>query len=95
MDESQTAFIFMVQDDNKMNNNWVLWKPVVVFYVKTTSWIIIPLLLAVFGGKYVSNTMGSQAIFFVCLMLGFGVTCYGIYREIKLYKKDLDKNGKQ
>ncbi|MEI6580581.1 MAG: hypothetical protein WCO07_00195 [bacterium] len=86
----------MEQDSNNSNKNWALWKPVVVFYVKTTSWIIIPLILAVFLGKYVSESIGSQFIFFICLMIGFGITCFGIYREINQYKKDLKikKNDK-
>ncbi|HEV7701904.1 MAG TPA: hypothetical protein VGO63_00440 [Candidatus Paceibacterota bacterium] len=65
------------------------WTPVLVFYIKTTSWIIIPLVLGLFLGKYVSQSAGSQALFFLFLMLGFGITCFGIYREIQNYKKTL------
>jgi len=70
------------------------WKPVIVFYVKTTSWIIFPLILGVILGKYVGESIGSQALFFVCLMAGFGITCFGIYREIKAYKKEIDNGNK-
>ena len=73
----------------KDDKDW--WKPVMYFYVKTTSWIIIPLVLGVIGGRYVSKSVGSQVLFFVFVMLGFLVTCLGIYREIKQYKKGLDK----
>ena len=68
--------------------NW--WKPVLLFYVKTTSWIVFPLLIGVLGAIYVGKSTGSQVLFFVFMMLGFGVTCFGIYREIKNYKKILD-----
>ncbi len=67
------------------------WRPVMLFYVKTTSWIIFPLILGALAGKYVSKSVGSQVLFFVFLMLGFLVTCFGIYREIKEYKRDLEK----
>lgn len=70
-------------------SNFDYWKPVMFFYVKTTSWIIFPLILGIIAGKYVSKTVGSQVLFFVFLMLGFAVTCWGIYREIKEYKKNL------
>jgi len=74
------------QDLNKKNSNdW--WKPVMIFYVKTTSWIIFPLLIGILGGQYVSRSVGSQVIFFVFVILGFLITCLGIYREIKQYKK--------
>ena len=62
-----------------------------VFYAKTTSWIILPLILALFIGNFVTKEDQSQTLFFVCLMIGFGISCYGIYREIKEYKKGLDK----
>ena len=77
----------------KNGNDW--WKPVMIFYAKTTSWIIFPLLIGVFGGQYVSKSVGSQVIFFVFVILGFLITCLGIYREIRQYKKSLDiKDGK-
>jgi len=74
---------------NQNNKNW--WRPVLFFYVKTTSWIIFPLILAMLAGKYVSSSFGSQTLFFVFVMLGFGITCFGVYREIKQYKKSLEK----
>jgi hypothetical protein len=75
-----------------MNEKW--WRPVLIFYAKTTSWIIFPLVLAILLGNYVSKFTGSQFLFFACMMAGFGVTCFGIYREIKKYKKGLEQNGK-
>ncbi len=85
------------QDLNKKNevsshNETSWWKPVMIFYVKTTSWIIFPLLIGVLGGQYVSKSVGSQVIFFVFVILGFLITCLGIYREIKNYKKSLDNS---
>jgi hypothetical protein len=73
---------------NKKENAW--WRPIMFFYVKTTSWIIFPLILCVLAGKYVGKSVGSQTVFFLFIMLGFGITCLGIYREIKQYKKDLN-----
>lgn len=65
-----------------------------VFYIKTAGWVMIPLILGVLVGNYVEKSSNSQALFFVSLMMGFGITCYGIYREIKEYKKDLDIESK-
>ena len=78
------------QNLDKKENNW--WRPVLFFYVKTTSWIIFPLLLGVLGGQYVSKSVGSQIIFFIFVILGFLITCLGIYREIKQYKEGLEIN---
>ena len=81
-----------VNKDRSPRQGGTSWmKPFLIFYAKTTSWIIFPLILGLLGGKYVSKSFGSQGLFFVFLMAGFLISCYGIYREIKKYKKDLEK----
>ena len=78
-----------IKSNDKNDKYW--WKPVMFFYAKTTSWIILPLVLATLVGKYVGRSVGSQSLFFIFIMIGFLITCLGIYREIKQYKKSLDK----
>ncbi|KKR62593.1 MAG: hypothetical protein UU01_C0005G0032 [Parcubacteria group bacterium GW2011_GWA2_40_37] len=65
------------------------WKPVMIFYTKTTSWIVLSLLIGLIVGKFTKN----QILLFIFLMIGFGITCSGIYKEIKEYKKQLDKEN--
>jgi len=60
------------------------WQPVIVFYVKTTSWIILPLVIGLIAGNFTE----SQTLFFIFLIIGFGITCFGIYKEVKGYKKE-------
>lgn len=91
-------FFVMNEDNSNLNkeiipakkNDKVWLKPVLIFYIKTTSWIIFPLVIGILGGQYVGKSTGSQIIFFVFMILGFLVTCLGIYREIRQYKKGLD-----
>lgn len=83
-----------IENKDNLNNSKDWWKPVLIFYAKTTSWILFPLLLGILAGKYVGKSTGSQTLFFVFIMIGFGITCFGIYREIKNYKKNLEKDGK-
>ena len=93
--ESHGAFIFVEKDQNNLNEDKYWWKPVMFFYAKTTSWIIFPLILALLIGRYFGQSFGSQLFFFLCVIAGFGITCFGIYREIKQYKKDLDKGNEK
>ena len=67
-------------------NDKMDWTPIILFYVKTTSWIVLPLVIAVLVSRKIAP--GYHLLF---VALGFGITCYGIYKEIKQYKKDLDK----
>mgnify|MGYP001562307017 CR=1 FL=1 len=82
----------MVDDKNNLNKGESWYRPVMVFYAKTTSWVILPLVIAVLLSKFTSF---GQNWFFILVMLGFGVTCSGIYREIKDYKKQLEQSDKE
>lgn len=84
----------MSEDKDKLNTEgkdaaW--WKPVMIFYAKTAGWIMIPLVISILLGGYVKQSTESQMLFFVSIMAGFAITCYGIYREIKEYKRGLDE----
>ena len=71
-----------------MKNDWK--KQVLYFYAKTTGWIAIPAVLVLILNKYALN--GKQL--FIILGLSFIITIFGIWFEIKKYKKDLEKDGK-
>ena len=58
----------------------------IIFYAKTTSWVVFPLVVGLIAGQFTE----SQTLFFVFLMIGFGITCSGIYKEIRQYKKEID-----
>jgi len=81
----------MADEKNNINKEKSWMRPVLFFYVKTTAWIIFPLILALLIGNYFNKSTQSQTLFLVCIMAGFGVTCSGVYKEIKNYKKDLEK----
>jgi hypothetical protein len=66
------------------------WKPAIFFYTKVTSWIIIPVLLSLFLSRTL-NIKNNQILFFILILISFCLTCYGIYREIKIYKNSIDK----
>lgn len=97
MYEPYPAFVFVVEQEKQPNiqvkksdNAWL--RPVLTFYAKVTSWVIFPLVVAVLLGRYVSQSFGSQSWFFLAVIGGFLITCFGIYREVKEYKKTLDND---
>ena len=83
----------MINNQDNFNQNDPWWKPAIVFYGKTTSWIILPLLIAVFLGNYATDSLGSQIWIFVAVFIAFLITCLGIYREIKIYQKEVNKEN--
>ncbi len=85
----------METQKNEVNKgeNYEWLKPVLMFYAKITSWIIAPLGI----GFLVVKVSESEGWLLPALILGFLITIYGIYREIKIYKRTLEqkenKNG--
>ncbi len=61
-----------------------------------TAWIIIPALLAVYGGQWLDRKFDSEPILFVIAMaLAFVVTLVGIIKMAKEYLKQEAKNSKE
>jgi predicted permease len=74
-------WVFSMEHEKK--DAW--WKDAVVFYARTTAWILFPALLLFFFSKRISQ---SQSDFFVIIVavIAVCVSFYGIYKEIELYK---------
>ncbi|MFN4181489.1 MAG: hypothetical protein ACK4FA_02230 [Candidatus Paceibacteria bacterium] len=85
----------MKDDENieeaKIDDEW--WRPAVFFYFRITSWIVIPILLAVVLHRFALGGIGSQIGFFVLIAIAFVCTCYGIYREINIYKEEVNQKN--
>ncbi len=83
MEENKDKLIEEKKVTEKMD-----WKPILIFYAKTTGWIIIPLVLAIVISKKIAPTL-----YLLFILVGFGITCFGIYKEIKKYKNSLNKKN--
>ncbi|MFZ2205238.1 MAG: hypothetical protein WAV23_01460 [Minisyncoccia bacterium] len=75
---------------NKKGNDWKM--TAMIFYAKTTAWIIIPALLSLFVKSFLN--INSDLVFPILIGLSFGVSCFGIFKEIKNYQKSIESNGK-
>jgi len=66
------------------------WKPAVELVSQVSTWIVLPIILALIFGKMLDARFGTKPIIFLSLAgLGFLVTCFGIFRIIKDYIKKL------
>lgn len=73
------------------------WQPAVLVFFRTSSWIVVPLILSLFFGNWLADRYKTgQWIVFVCIGIAFSVTIGGL---IKTYNRELkqfnDKNKKQ
>ena len=88
---SQVVFVATIYMKEEQKTNKQIYQPVMVFFAKTTSWVAVPAILALLIKKYLNI---SQILFFIIIGLAFVLTIFGIYKEIKDYKKTLEKNDK-
>jgi len=72
------------QEKVKKSNDWL--RPVLFFYGKVTGWVVGPLILALVARRM----FWPESEVTILLIVGFLITIYGIYTEIKKYKKQID-----
>lgn len=89
----------MDENQQNLNNNDPWWKPGMQILSEVSSWIVVPIVLALIFGKMLDARYGTRpVIFLVFAGLGFLITCFGIYRVMKKYMKKLkdeaEKNKK-
>lgn len=74
------------------NKNEVWWKPAVEIFSQVSGWVAVPILLALFAGKYLDGLYGTRPWIFLGLsILGFLISSFGIVRTITTYVKKIEK----
>lgn len=72
------------------------WKPGMEILSEVSTWIVVPIVLALVFGRMLDNYYGTKPIIFLCFAgLGFLITCFGMYRVIKNYIKKLEDINKK
>jgi len=80
--------------NNDIKEVW--WKEGVTIFVKVSSYIVFPIIIASFAGKYFDNKYNTgSSIFYILIAIAFLSTIYLIWREMKIYKKKLNKEENQ
>lgn len=85
----------MGENKQDLNNSGPWWKPGMQILGEVSTWIVVPIVLALIFGKMLDTRYGTKpTIFLVFAGLGFLITCFGIYKVMKDYTKKL-KNTKE
>ncbi len=70
------------------------WRDAVVVFARMSGWIIGPILLALFLGKWLDARLHTAPILFAVTMgLGFLVSSFGIVRESQKYLRTIEKKN--
>ncbi|MEK7081247.1 MAG: AtpZ/AtpI family protein [Patescibacteria group bacterium] len=86
----------MNEDKKNSFNSGPWWKPGVQILSEVSTWIVVPIVLALVFGKMLDKYYGTKPIIFL-IFAGFGflITCFGIFRVMKNYMKKLKDTEKK
>ena len=71
-------------------------KQAATLWGEISTWIVVPIVGALVFGKMLDKRFETEPIIFLSLAgLGFLVTCYGIFRIVKNYLKEIKETEKK
>ncbi len=84
------------ENKNAYNAGGPWWKPAVEILGEVSSWIVVPIVLALIVGKMLDTHYGTKPVFFLSLAgIGFLITCLGIFKIMRTYIKKLKITEKE
>ncbi|MFA5095226.1 MAG: AtpZ/AtpI family protein [Candidatus Paceibacterota bacterium] len=82
--------------ENNKNNNKIWWKPAFEIFSEISTWIAVPIILAVIGGKALDSHYGTKPWMFIgSVILAFLISSYGIVKAVKKYAVRIKKEDKE
>jgi F0F1-type ATP synthase assembly protein I len=76
-----------VENNKKKLNTWA---PAMQIMSEISTWIVVPIVLALIAGKALDTHFGTKPVIFLSLTgFAFIVTCFGMYKVVKNYIKKL------
>ncbi len=71
------------------------WQPGLILFSRLSSWIAVPVVLAVYLGKWLDQKYGTDPWLFLLLVgVAFGISSYGIIRDSLREMKRIEKETK-
>ena len=72
--------------ENNQTTKEIWWKPAIYVFANTSAWIVVPILVALFLGKYLDNKYESgHKYFFILMVIAFLITIFGIMKILRKY----------
>jgi len=71
------------------------WQPGILLFAKLSGWIIGPILVAIFIGKYLDEKYNTDPwLFLLSVGIAFGLSTFGIIRDAMKELKRIEKEEK-
>lgn len=88
------------QESPKTKENKAWWQPAIIMFIKLAGWIAIPIIIALYLGKWLDRKYNSDPwLFLFCVGLAFIISMIGLVKntisEFKKIEKDSKEKNKQ
>ncbi len=82
--------------DNLSNRDKIWWKPAVEIFSQISTWIVVPIVLALIVGKKLDAHFDTKPWIFLGLALfGFLISSFGIFRIVIRYVEKIKELGEE
>lgn len=82
----------MNEDKQNLSPEGPWWKQGVELFSEVSTWIFVPIILALIGGKALDNRYGTKPLWLLIFAgVSFLISAYGIMRTVRNYMKKLKK----
>ena len=86
----------LTMQDEKDKQNKIDWKPAIEIFSQVSTWVVIPIVLALIFGKMLDVHYGTRPwIFLVFTGAAFLISCFGIVRVMSKYMKEIQNKDKK
>lgn len=83
-------FIFVAQNEDNLNPNGPWWKPGMQIFSEISTWIAVPIVLALILGKYLDTRYDTKpTILLISVGLAFLISAYGIVKSVRNFMNKL------
>jgi F0F1-type ATP synthase assembly protein I len=85
-----------MEEDKPNLNTGPWWKPGMQIFSEISTWIVVPIVLALIFGKMLDARFGTKPVIFLSLAgLAFLFSCFKIVRVVKDYMKKVKETEKK
>jgi F0F1-type ATP synthase assembly protein I len=78
--------------ENNKNNNGIWWKPAFEIFSEISTWIAVPIILAVVAGKALDDHYGTKPWMLIgAVIIAFLISSYGMVKAVKNFTNKIKK----
>ncbi len=84
----------MESENEKKDGPW--WKPAYEIFSEVSTWIAVPIIIALIGGKALDKYYGTKPWMLLgCAGIAFITSSFGIVKTVKRYQKKISEEIKE